>query len=130
MSREVPGAEADADGAVAPRMGGDRGTRPRPGRNGPGGAGNGHLDLHDRPRAPRAAGARTGAAGAGAAARGGRKRTIDKDPTLLRDLEGLIEPTASGAPDAPLRWTAKSTRTLTSKWNRITGGGNRWSVWP
>jgi transposase len=43
---------------------------------------------------------------------GGRKRTIDKDPTLLRDLEGLVEPTTSGAPDSPLRWTAKSTRTL------------------
>jgi transposase len=43
---------------------------------------------------------------------GGRKRTVDKDPTLRRDLEGLVEPTASGAPDSPLRWTAKSTRTL------------------
>ena len=43
---------------------------------------------------------------------GGRKRTIDKDPTLLRDLEGLVEPTASGAPESPLRWTAKSTRNL------------------
>ena len=43
---------------------------------------------------------------------GGRKRTIDKNPTLLRDLEGLVEPTTSGAPDAPLRWTAKSTRHL------------------
>jgi hypothetical protein len=43
---------------------------------------------------------------------GGRKRTVDKDPTLLRDLEGLVEPTTSGAPDSPLRWTAKSTRIL------------------
>ena len=43
---------------------------------------------------------------------GGRKRTIDKDPTLLRDLEGLVEPTTSGAPDSPLRWTARSTRQL------------------
>ncbi len=43
---------------------------------------------------------------------GGRKRTIDKDPTLRRDLEGLVEPTTSGAPDSPLRWTAKSTRLL------------------
>jgi len=43
---------------------------------------------------------------------GGRKRTVDKDPTLLRDLEGLVEPTTSGAPHSPLRWTAKSTRTL------------------
>jgi hypothetical protein len=39
---------------------------------------------------------------------GGRKRTIDKDPTLLRDLEGLVEPTTSGDPDSPLRWTAKT----------------------
>jgi hypothetical protein len=29
---------------------------------------------------------------------GGRNRTIDNDPTLRRDLEGLVEPTASGAP--------------------------------
>ena len=43
---------------------------------------------------------------------GGRKRTIDKDPTLLRDLEGLVEPTASGDPGSPLRWTAKSVRQL------------------
>jgi hypothetical protein len=43
---------------------------------------------------------------------GGRKRTIDKDPTLLPDLEGLVEPTASGDPESALRWTAKSTRHL------------------
>ncbi len=43
---------------------------------------------------------------------GGRKRTVDKDPTLLRDLEGLVEPTASGDPQSPLRWTAKSVRQL------------------
>jgi transposase len=43
---------------------------------------------------------------------GGRKRTVDKDPTLLRDLEGLVAPTASGDPESPLRWTAKSVRQL------------------
>ena len=43
---------------------------------------------------------------------GGRKRTLDKDPTLLRDLEGLVEPTASGDPQSPLRWTSKSVRQL------------------
>src|SRR3972149_3190151 len=43
---------------------------------------------------------------------GGRKRTIDKDPTLLADLEALVEPTTSGAPDSPLRWTSKSVRHL------------------
>jgi len=43
---------------------------------------------------------------------GGRKRTLDKDPTLLADLEGLVEPTASGDPESPLRWTSKSVRQL------------------
>jgi hypothetical protein len=43
---------------------------------------------------------------------GGRKRTLDKDPTLLTDLEGLVEPTASGHPESPLRWTGKSVRQL------------------
>ena len=43
---------------------------------------------------------------------GGRKRTLDKDPTLLADLEGLVEPTAAGDPQSPLRWTSKSVRQL------------------
>jgi hypothetical protein len=43
---------------------------------------------------------------------GGRKRTLQKDPTLLADLEGLVEPSASGDPESPLRWTAKSVRQL------------------
>ena len=43
---------------------------------------------------------------------GGRKRTVDKDPHLVEDLEGLIEPTVSGDPDSPLRWTSKSVRHL------------------
>ena len=43
---------------------------------------------------------------------GGRKRALSKDPTLLADLEGLVEPTASGDPMSPLRWTSKSVRHL------------------
>lgn len=43
---------------------------------------------------------------------GGRKRAIDLDPTLLRDLDALVEPTAPGDPDSPLRWTCLSARTL------------------
>ena len=45
---------------------------------------------------------------------GGRKRAIEKDPTLLADLESLVEPTAAGDPDSPLRWTSKSLRRLAS----------------
>ena len=43
---------------------------------------------------------------------GGRQRTVDKDSTLLTDLERLIEPTSRGDPESPLRWTSKSVRKL------------------
>ena len=43
---------------------------------------------------------------------GGRKPTIEKDPTLLADLEALVEPTSRGNPERPLRWTCKSLRRL------------------
>jgi transposase len=43
---------------------------------------------------------------------GGRKRTADTDAGLTADLEALVEPTAPGDPDSPLRWTTKSVRRL------------------
>ena len=43
---------------------------------------------------------------------GGRKKLVDADPTLLSDLNSLIEPTTRGDPESPLRWTCKSTRKL------------------
>ena len=43
---------------------------------------------------------------------GGRKKIIDKDSTLLCDLENLIDPVTRGDPKSPLRWTCKSTRKL------------------
>lgn len=43
---------------------------------------------------------------------GGRKPTTEKDPRLLADLDALVEPTASGDPDSPLRWTLRSVRNL------------------
>jgi hypothetical protein len=46
---------------------------------------------------------------------GGRKKTIDKDATLRADLEALVEPTASGDPQSPLRWTSKSVRRLAAE---------------
>lgn len=46
---------------------------------------------------------------------GGRKRLVDKDPTLMADLDGLVEPTARGDPESPLRWTCKSVRKLTQQ---------------
>jgi transposase len=42
----------------------------------------------------------------------GRKRIVDKDPTLKRDLETLLDPVTRGDPQSPLRWSAKSVRKL------------------
>jgi hypothetical protein len=39
---------------------------------------------------------------------GGRKHSTEKDPTLLPDLERLVEPVTRGDPESPLRWTSKS----------------------
>lgn len=43
---------------------------------------------------------------------GGRPLLEDTDPTLVRALEALVEPTSRGDPQSPLRWTCKSTRHL------------------
>jgi hypothetical protein len=45
---------------------------------------------------------------------GGRKRATVKDPTLLPDLERLVDPVTRGDPMTPLLWTAKSLRNLTA----------------
>jgi transposase len=49
----------------------------------------------------------------------GRKRTIDQDATLKRDLESLVEPVTRGDPESPLRWTCKSVRQLAAQLNRM-----------
>jgi len=43
---------------------------------------------------------------------GGRKPLAETDPTLLSDLKELVDDEARGDPESPLRWTAKSVRTL------------------
>jgi hypothetical protein len=50
---------------------------------------------------------------------GGRKRTVDTDPTLLRDLDLLVEPSTRGDPESPLRWTCKSVRQLARELTRM-----------
>src|SRR6202040_2701903 len=95
---------------------GDRGGRGSDGgcaehdRAGPEGIGAG--------RAPRLPGGRLSAA---ESATGSRTEENDLqepalakagDPTLLADLEALVEPTTRGDPESPLRWTCKSMRRL------------------
>jgi len=43
---------------------------------------------------------------------GGRHALTANDPGLVPALNGLVEPTARGDPESPLRWTCKSARTL------------------
>jgi transposase len=43
---------------------------------------------------------------------GGRKKATDKDPTLLSDLQELVESTTRGDPESSLLWTARSLRNL------------------
>jgi transposase len=43
---------------------------------------------------------------------GGRKKTVETDPSVRRDLEQLVEPMTRGDPESALRWTCKSVRHL------------------
>ena len=50
---------------------------------------------------------------------GGRKKTVEQDLSLLRDLEQLVEPVTRGDPESPLRWTCKSLRKLAEELQRM-----------
>ncbi|OGJ90575.1 MAG: transposase [Candidatus Raymondbacteria bacterium RifOxyA12_full_50_37] len=43
---------------------------------------------------------------------GGRKSAVHHKPDLPEKLESLVEPLTRGDPESPLRWTCKSTRSL------------------
>src|ERR1700694_1734225 len=102
--RLVAAAEAQALGfggvtAVAQASGLARGTVIR-----------GIAELKTAPKAAR--GQRIRRKGAG------RKRTVEQDATLKRDLEALVEPVTRGDPESPLRWTSKSVRQLATELKR------------
>lgn len=50
---------------------------------------------------------------------GGRKRLVEKSPSLATDLERLVDPVTRGHPESPLRWTAKSTSALAAELRTI-----------
>ncbi len=43
---------------------------------------------------------------------GGRKRLVEREPSMLKELETLVDVVTRGDPMSPLRWTCKSTRRL------------------
>jgi hypothetical protein len=50
---------------------------------------------------------------------GGRKNLINIDPTLMKDLDSIIDPVTYGDPESPLRWTSKSLRKLADSLNKM-----------
>ena len=46
---------------------------------------------------------------------GGRKKEVEKDPRLRKDLESLIEPHTRGEPESVLHWSSKSVRKLSKE---------------
>ena len=49
----------------------------------------------------------------------GRKSLKELDPTLLSDLDDLIDPETRGDPENPLRWTCKSALRLKEQLNQM-----------
>jgi transposase len=49
---------------------------------------------------------------------GGRKTVTESDPSVLADLEELVEPNTRGDPQSALRWTCKSTARLAEELRR------------
>lgn len=60
---------------------------------------------------------------------GGRKKATQTAPTLLADLERLVEPLSRGDPQSPLRWTCKSTRSLAAELKRQGHRTSQRMVW-
>jgi hypothetical protein len=48
----------------------------------------------------------------------GRKAAEEKDPEIMRLLEGIVSESTAGDPESPLRWTSKATRTIAGELTR------------
>jgi len=59
----------------------------------------------------------------------GRKFRTDLDPTLLADLDRLLDPVTRGDPMSPLRWTCKSTPKLTVELRALGHTVSQPTVW-
>src|SRR5512147_1121748 len=59
---------------------------------------------------------------------GGRRPLTQTDPTLLADLDTLVEPSTRGDPQSPLRWTCTSTRKLVEALRRKGHRIGEWAV--
>jgi len=60
---------------------------------------------------------------------GGPKFKTELDATLLRDLDGLLDPATRGDPMSPLRWTCKSTPKLAAELQTMGHDVSQATVW-
>jgi len=60
---------------------------------------------------------------------GGPKFKTELDGTLLRDLDGLLDPATRGDPMSPLRWTCKSTPKLAAELQTLGHEVSQATVW-
>ncbi len=60
---------------------------------------------------------------------GGRKKLQNKNPHLLQDLNGLVDPTTRGDPVNPLKWTTKSTTNLADELKKMGHKVSQKTVW-
>ena|SRR5436190_2304553 len=60
---------------------------------------------------------------------GGRKSKTERDETLLRDLDRLLDPVTRGDPMSPLRWTCKSTPKLANELEALGHEVSQATVW-
>lgn len=59
---------------------------------------------------------------------GGRKKKTESDPTLVPDLEKLLEPSTRGDPESPLRWTTMSLAKLVAALKEMGHQVSTWTV--
>src|SRR5450755_2164692 len=78
--------------------------------------GLGELDLERSGERERLAVGRARCAGAG------RRRLTEVDPTVVEDLERLVDPATRGDPERPLRYTSKSAAKLAERVGARAGG--------
>lgn len=60
---------------------------------------------------------------------GGRKKLSEREPTLVADLNFLVDPVTRGHPENPLCWTCKSTTKLTQELRERGHRVSQRSVW-
>jgi hypothetical protein len=58
----------------------------------------------------------------------GRKRTVDRDPSVLKDLRQLVEDATRGDPESSLLWTARSLRNLVRELKKLDHSVSTWLV--